>query len=197
MRNSNLRNLVRAAVLAAIAWILMLPIFEIPMAFLAPWLKLDLSTLPVLLAGFGLGPLWAVGVQAVKSLLHIPVGTTGGIGELADFLMGVAMVLPASLIYARERTRKRALIGMAVGVACMMAVGALTNYFIMMPLYFGSDPAAGIAGALAGNAVINDMATYITLAVLPFNLIKGVVIGTVTFLLYKYVRRFLHDSRQP
>lgn len=191
MRSKNIRNLVRAALLAAIAVVLMLPIFEIPMAFLAPWLKLDLSSVPVLLAGFGLGPWWGLAVQAVKSIIHIPIGTTGGIGEVADFLMGTALMLPAAILYARNRTRKTALIGMSIGVVAMMAVGALTNYFILLPMYFGADIAGGLSGALNGRSV----GGYITLSILPFNLIKGVVVTVVTFILYRFTRRLLHDAR--
>ncbi len=189
--SKRIRNLVRAAVLSAIAVVLMFPIFEIPLSFFAPWLKLDFSTLPVLLAGFALGPGWGVAVQAVKSLLHWPMGSTGGIGEIADFVVGTAMMLPASLMYLKMRSRKGALIGMAIGVVCMTAAGALVNYFVMLPLYFGAD----IAGGLAKASPYGDVGSYITAAVIPFNLVKGVLVGAVTFFLYKYLRRFLHDPR--
>ena len=186
MRDQHIRNLVRAAVLAAVSLLLMLPMFEIPMSFFAPWLKLDFSTIPVLLAGFALGPVWGIAVQGVKSLLHWPVGTTQGVGEIADFLVGCAMMLPAALIYMRGRTRKNALIGLCVGVACMVPVAMLTNYFLLIPFF----------EFIMGVQVVENMATYITMAVLPFNLIKGVAVGGLTFLLYRYVRRFLHDARE-
>jgi riboflavin transporter FmnP len=169
--------------LAAIGAVLMM--LQIPMAFFAPWLKLDFSTVPILLAGFGLGPLWGIAVQAVKTLMHLPLSSSQGIGEIADFLVGCAMVLPASMIYRKHRVRARALVGMIVGIACMTVVGALTNYFIMIPFY----------NFLMGTTVVEDMAGYIVLAVLPFNLIKGVAVCAMTFLLYRYLGRFLHEAR--
>lgn len=189
-----IRKLTVAAMMAALGILLMMPMFEIPLAFFAPWLKLDFSTMPILLAGFAFGPAWGILVQLIKSIAHIPFGTTGGIGEIADLLMGISMVLPASLIYGRMRSRKGALLGMAAGTALMMIMGALTNYYLLLPLYFGTDVSGGITGALGGRDHINDLGSYITLGVLPFNLIKGTAVSAVTFLLYKRISPLLHGT---
>lgn len=186
------RKLTAAAVLSAIAILLMQPIFEIPIPFLPPWLKIDLSGVPVLLAGFGLGPVWGIAAQVVKSLAHIPVGTTGGIGEVADLLAGCAIMLPAALIYRRKRTRSGALLGLCVGILSLCVVAALSNYYLLVPVYFGINPNAAIAGAMGENSLIQNMGTYILYGVIPFNILKGVVVSAATFLLYKRVRPLLH-----
>ena len=88
--DTRVRYMVRVAMLSAVSIILWMPIFEIPM-FL-PWLKLDFSTMPALLAGFAMGPVQGLIVLLIKALVHIPMGTTAGIGELADFLCSAALV---------------------------------------------------------------------------------------------------------
>ena len=96
-RKKSVRNLVLAGILVALSLVLML--LELPIPFLPPWLKLDFSTVPLLIGGFAMGPVWGICMQAVKSALHLLWSSTGGVGELADFIMGGAFVLTASLIY--------------------------------------------------------------------------------------------------
>ncbi len=192
----SVRMLTRAAVLAAIALILFMPAFELALPFFPPWLKLDISAVPVLLAGFAMGPIGGLAVQAVKSVLHLFWSSTGGVGELADFLMGASLMLPAALIYLRKKTFSGALIGLVCGILCATGVGILSNYYIMLPLYTQTMSMDQIIGAAAGsNAAIQDVKGYLVYGVLPFNLLKGVVVSLVTMLLYKRVSPILHEKK--
>ena len=106
MRNKKLSMLVKTALLGAIAFVLMF--LEISVPIVPMWLKLDFSDLPALLAGFALGPVSGMIVQVIKVLLFLLFkgSMSGCIGELGNLLMGISLVLPASLIYARNKSRK-------------------------------------------------------------------------------------------
>ena len=191
----SVRMLTRAAVLAAISLILFMPAFELALPFFPPWLKLDISAVPVMLAGFAMGPIGGLAVQAVKSILHLLWSSTGGVGELADFLMGASLMLPAAILYAHKKSIKTAIAGIALGIVCSTIVGMLSNYYIMLPLYTQSMSMEQVIGAAAANnSAITDPATYLVYGVLPFNLVKGLLVGLVTMLLYKRVSPILHEK---
>ena len=125
-------TLARIGMMAAVATLLsFFP--EIPLAFFAPWLKLDFSYVPVLLTAFALGNWAGIAVLTVKNFFQLITTSSGGVGQLADMLVGVSMVLPATFFYRRTHTRKGALTGMLLGVLSMIAVGVLANRFVLPP----------------------------------------------------------------
>lgn len=194
MRGTRLtRNITRGGILAAISILLFQ--FELALPFMPPWLKLDISTLPVVIAGFGMGPWWGLAIQGVKSLLHLFQTSSGGVGELADFIMGGAFVLAAAGWYARHKTIQGAAVGLGLGTAALVAAGLFANAFILIPMYLGVMPMEAIIGAAGGkNAAITDLSTYLLYAVVPFNLLKGVLVSGLTFLTYKRIRPLLKDA---
>lgn len=180
--------LTRMAILVAVASILFL--IEIPVV---AFYKLDLSNIPVLLGAFSMGPLAGVIILALKSVIGLLHSSSAGVGELADFLMGAAFVLPAAVIYHRNKTRKTALIGMGVGTLCMVVVGVLANKFIMLPFYMGAyhmDMDAILRFANVGG--VDSEWKLLLLITGPFNLLKGVVLSIVTGLIYKPLSPLLH-----
>ncbi len=184
-------NLTRMAILAAVSAVLAL--IEIPIGM--PFYKLDLSNIPVLIGAFALGPVPGAIILLVKNLIGLIHTSSAGIGKLADFIMGLAMILPASIIYQRNKTRKSALIGMLVGVATMVVVSVFVNKWIMLPFYmtaFHMDMAALVKSAKWSN--VNSEWELLLLITAPFNLIKGTVISVVTFLLYKPLSGILHGK---
>lgn len=154
---------------------------EIPMAFFAPWLKLDFAYVPMLLTGFALGFWPGFIVLAVKNVFQLITTSSAGVGQLADMLMGTAMLLPAVLVYRKNRTRNGALVGMALGTLGMIVVGVLTNRYLLLPFFLGG----GFASYMEKNPYI------LWIAVVPFNLIKGVADSAITFILYKHLSPFL------
>ncbi|MBR3015848.1 MAG: ECF transporter S component [Clostridia bacterium] len=180
--------LTRMAILTAVASILFL--IEIPVV---AFYKLDLSNIPVLLGAFSMGPLAGIIILALKSVIGLLHSSSAGVGELADFLMGAAFVLPAAVIYHRNKTRKTALIGMGVGTLCMVVVGVLANKFIMLPFYMGAyhmDMDAILKFANVGG--VDSEWKLLLLITAPFNLLKGVVLSIVTGLIYKPLSPILH-----
>lgn len=182
--NRNLRKLVGTAMLAAVAFVLQF--LEFPMPLSPSFAKFDLSDLPALIGAFAYGPLWGVVIEAVKNALHLFQTQTGGIGELANFLMGAALVFPAGLIYQKHKSRKTALIGCVVGSLCMGVMAALANYFILLPMFEIFMPIDEVIAAFA--AVIPFIHTkldVVLLNALPMNILKGLVVSLITMLLYK------------
>ena len=180
----------RIAILAAAASILFL--IEIP---IVAFYKLDLSNIPVLLGAFSMGPVPGVIILALKSAIGLLHSSSVGVGELADFVMGAALVIPASVIYHRNKNRKNAIIGMAIGTVCMVIVGVLMNKWVMLPFYMGAFhmDMDGIIKA-AGVAGVDSEWKLLLLVTGPFNLLKGVVLSIVTALIYKPLSPILHGK---
>ena len=184
MKNTNLRRIVGAAMLAAVAFVLQF--LEFPMPLSPSFARMDLSDLPALIGAFAYGPLWGVAIEAVKNALHLMQTATGGIGELANFLMGSALVLPAGLIYQRQKSRKTALIGCLVGSVCMGIMAALANYFILLPMFQVFMPIDQVIQSFADILpFIHTKLDVVLLNALPMNILKGLVISLVTMLIYK------------
>jgi riboflavin transporter FmnP len=191
--STKVRMMAQIAMLTAVAEILML--FEIPLPFAPSFYEIDLSEVPVLIGCFAMGPMAGVAIEALKILLNFLInGTmTAGIGEIANFAIGCAMVLPAALIYQHRKSRKNALIGMMTGTVVMTAVGGLLNAFVLLPVYAaafgGMDAIIRMGTAVNGN--ITGLESFVLFAVVPFNLLKGIVVSAAAFLLYKRVSRIL------
>ena len=195
MKRGYVKELTKISVLAAVAAVLML--IEFPLFFAPEFYKLDLSEVAVLIGGFALGPVPAVFIEFIKILLNFALnGTvTGGIGEVANFIIGCSFVLPASTIYYKNKTMKSAIIGMAVGVLSMAVVGSLANYFVLLPVYakiFGMPIQVFIDMGNALNKSIVDLKSFVLFAVIPFNLVKGIIVSAVTILIYKRISPVLH-----
>jgi len=192
-RNSSaMFNLTRCGLLSAMAVILFY--IEIPVV---AFYKLDLSTLPAILAGFAMGPIQGIAVIIVKNLVHMLGTSTACVGELADILMSCAFVIPASLIYRRQKSRKGALKAMLLGSVAMVIVSVLVNYFILIPAYqvLMNLPLDVIIGM--GQAVFSFIDNTVKLVIFitaPFNILKAVVLSVVTYLLYKRVSPLLHQK---
>lgn len=183
----NVNAMVKMAFLSVVAYILM--IIEVPVMFFPAFLTIDLSDIPALIAGFALGPIGGIIVEFIKNVLHLMTkSSTGGVGELANFLVGTALVVPAAISYKVSRTRRAAFMGMALGVAVMGIVGALANYFILLPFYAKVMPLEQIIEwSAAANGAIKDMKTLILYAIIPFNLLKGAIVVIITGVIYKKI----------
>lgn len=186
--------MVRVALLAAIAFILF-RFFEIPAV---AFYKLDLSGVPVLLAGYAMGPLAGILTLAVKDLIGLIGSSSGGIGELADFVVLGVMVLATAIPYQHRRTKRVTILGMVVGTVLMVIAGMLMNYYVLIPMYEKFMPLDVIVST-ASNAVpfmgIDSVEEVIFFVTAPFNLLKGVIISVVTYILYRYLGPVLKKGR--
>lgn len=192
----NTKTMVKISVLGVISFILMF--FEIPMPFLAPtFMKIDISDLPSLIGSFAIGPMAGVIIQLLKNVLNVLIegSTTGGVGELANFVVGSAFAYTAGFVYYKKKTFGRAVVGLLLGTVIMTIIITLANYFIMFPLYaklMGQDIQVFVDMGTAINKNITDLKTMMLISVVPFNLLKGVMITALTLLIYKRVSPILH-----
>lgn len=180
------KTVARVGVLAAISAVLYAFVPGIPI--IPPIYKLDFSTVPVLICGFAMGPWPALCVLLIKDLVGLIVSSSMGVGELADFVTGGAMMLACVLAYRYSRTKKGALIGLATGTCAMVLLSAAANYFVMIPFYVNvmHMPLETIV-EMIGKVIppVDTLPKLILLATVPFNLLKGVALSLITFALYK------------
>ncbi|MDD7389817.1 MAG: ECF transporter S component [Lachnospiraceae bacterium] len=192
----SIRNLVQIGMFGALAAVLML--FEFPLPFIAPsFYELDLSEIPVLIGTFSMGPIAGVLIELIKILLKLVLkGTsTAYVGDVANFVIGCFFLLPAGIIYKLKKTKKGAVLGMSVGTLIMAAAGAVMNAYVLLPFYsrfYGMPMEALIAAGTEVNSLITSIPTFVLVAVVPFNLIKGIIVSLITYLVYKRVRVIIH-----
>lgn len=183
-------QMTKIAMLSVLAFVLMQ--FSFPIPIFPSFLKLDAGDLPALIGGFAMGPLAGVAIVAIKNVLHLFQTTTAGVGELSNFLVGCSIVIPSALIYKQSKTKKSALIGLLAGTLAMPLVGALTNYFIIIPFYSNIMPIDVIIGlGTAVNPRVSTVETLILYGVVPFNFVKASVLSLLTLLLYKHISPIL------
>lgn len=193
----NVRTMVEIGMLGAISVILMM--FEIPLWFAPSFYKIDLSECRPY-RSLALGPVAGALIELVKILLHLLLkGTsTAGVGDLANFLIGCAMAVPAAWIYQKQKTKKNAIIGLVCGTAVMTIAGSFLNALVLLPAYaaaFGMPIDALVGMGTAVNKAITSVATFALFAVAPFNIVKGVLVSLITMLLYKHVSPILKGNR--
>jgi riboflavin transporter FmnP len=192
---TKINKLVLMAMLSAIAAVLMY--VEFPLTFIAPsFYEMDLSEVPIMIGSFMLGPCAGVIMEAVKILLKIVLkGTsTAFVGDFANFILGCAFVVPASVVYHTKKTKKRAIIGLIVGAAVLIVSGVFMNALYLLPKYsqlYGMPMETFISMGAKINPAISNVFTFVILAVAPFNLIKSIIVGVITILLYKYLSRLI------
>lgn len=194
--NMKVKYLTRVAILAAIASILMY--LEFPIPFLPPFLKIDLSDFPALIATFSMGPIAGIIVELIKNLVHLVASSSAFVGELANFIIGASFVGIAGLIYKLKKTKTNAAIAMVTAVIGMSVMAVFVNIYILIPLYaraFGMDINAIVAMSQSANSNIVDLKTLIILGITPFNIIKGTLISIITLLSYKKLSRYFHFKK--
>lgn len=183
-------KLTMIAMLSAIAFVLMFIDFSVPI--MPPFIKMDLSDLPELIGAFAMGPVSGIVICLIKNLLHLLITTTGGVGELSNFLLGTCFVLPAGLIYRRWKGKKSAIIGALLGAILMAFVSIFSNYYIVYPFYYNFMAKDAILAAYQAifPGVQNIMQCLIVFNA-PFTLVKGLFSVVITVLIYKHISPFL------
>ena len=192
---NGIRYLTVTAMLSAVAYVLMFIDFPIP--FLIPsFIQMDISELPALVGAFAFGPVCGVLVCLVKNLLHLFITSTGGVGELCNFLLGATFVLAAGLIYKHKKSKKSALIGAIVGAVLMGIISVPLNYFLTYPIYYNFMSKEAILEAY--RAIIPSMKNILQCLIcfnMPFTIAKGLICTGVTMLIYKHLSPILKGTR--
>lgn len=185
-KKSDLRKITVTAIMSAIAAILQF--IEISIPIIPSFVKLDFSDLPALITSFAIGPWYGVTVELLKNLLHLPFGSSAGVGEMCNFLLGAIFCLTAGLIYKRHKTRKGAAAGAVLGALLMALISLPINYFAVYPAYvvlYGM-PMDAIVGMYSEILPVTDsLAKALCIFNLPFTFLKGIANAIICFLIYK------------
>mgnify|MGYP003288833023 CR=1 FL=1 len=197
MKKQNVHNLTVTAIMGTIGFILMM--LEFPLSFIIPsFIKFDFSELPALITAFSIGPFWGVAVCLIKNILHLFVGSTAGVGELSNFVLGAVFVFVAGAVYKRKKTRRGALIGTLAGAFSMAFISVLTNYFFVYPIYakmlIPMEAIIGMYQALLPS--VDNLFEALLIFNFPFNLAKGLIDAAICFLIYKKLSPVLKLSKK-
>ncbi len=195
MKRFNVRKLTVTAMLSAVATVLMFFSFNVPL--MPSFIKLDLSELPALIASFSMGPVAGAVVCLVKNLVNLFFSTTGGVGELSNFLLGCCFVVPAGIVYQRKQNLTGAVIGSISGSAAMAVLSVFTNYFVVYPIYTAFLPMETIMGMYqAINPNVETLWQALLLFNMPFTFIKGLCSVVITLLIYKGIAPVLQGRQR-
>lgn len=185
-RSQNIRFIVMTGVLSAVSAVLMMLSFSVP--FMPSFIKMDFSELPALIATYSMGPISGVLVCLIKNLINLPMTSTGGVGELSNFLLGVCLVLPAGLVYRFRKNRRAAFLAALAGSAIMGLASLPINYFLTYPIYSNFLPIDAIVGMYqAIFPGVDGLLSCLLVFNVPYTFFKGLIDTLLTFLVYKHI----------
>lgn len=190
----HIRTLAMTAMLAAVAYIF--AFIEFPVPLTPSFARMDLSDLPALIGAFAFGPVAGVAIELVKNALQLFTTSTGGVGELANFIMGASYVFTAGLIYKHHKTKKYAWISCVTASIVMGVMAAVMNYFVLLPLFEQFMPVDQLIASFSEFIpFIKTKLDVVLYNAFPFNLLKGLVISAVTMLIYKRISPVLKGAK--
>lgn len=200
-QNVRIRNLIFTAILAGISFVLYMLRFPLPFAF-PSFLDIQVSNVPAFIAGFSLGPIYGAFVVLIRMLLKLPFTSTVGVGELADFIIGLIAVLVSSFIYERHKTKKGAIVSLAFASLAWVCAAVVMNWLVLVPFYiklfFNGElaPFLNMLAVIPGVTEKNYMALYLFVSVVPFNILLSALVSAITFLIYKNISNYFHRREE-
>ena len=188
------RTLTVTALLGAMAYLL--AFFEMPVPLSPAFAKMDVSDLPAMIGAFAIGPGCGIMIELAKNLLQLLSSSTGGVGELANFLMGASYAATAGLIYQCHKTKRIAWIACITASLAMGLAAALTNYYLLLPLFESFMPLQQLIASF-GEILpfIHTKLDIVLYNILPFNILKGLAISVITMLIYKKISYILKGGK--
>lgn len=191
-KKTNVRAIALTAVMGALGAILMF--VEVSLPIIPSFIKLDFSELPALIAAFAYGPAYGILVCLIKNVLHLFAGSTMGIGEVSNFILGAVFVGTAGFIYRKNKTKQGALISCVIGSVVMAVISIFTNYFVVYPLYvtvLGMPMDVIISMYSAILPAADNLWKALIIFNLPFNICKGLIDAIFCFFIYKRISPIL------
>lgn len=193
-RRLTTQSMVYISMLSAIAIVLMY--FDFPLPIFPSFLKIDLSDIPAIVGTFTFGPLAGLLIEGLKVIIYALVkGTSSaGVGEVANFIVGAAYILPLGLILRYMKNKKKIMYGLAAGFISMIIIAAVGNYFFFIPAFakvFGAPISSFVDASHAVIPWVTDLKTMILFAIVPFNIIKAAFMTAGGYYLYHFLKPIL------
>lgn len=185
-KKPDIRKITVTAILSAIAAILQF--IEFPLPIIPSFIKFDFSDLPAILGAFSIGPMYGVIIELLKNILHLPFGSSAGVGEICNFLLGAVFTLIAGCIYRANKSRKTAVVASIIGAVAMAIASLPMNYFIVYPAYvkiYGLplDVIVSMYDAILPGT--NSLIKALCIFNVPFTFAKGIIDAAICILIYK------------
>lgn len=178
--NNKVQKMVSIAMLAAIGTVLQFVAFPIMPAF--SFLKIDFSDIPILLGMFLYGPLAGVITTFVRSLLHLfltGLAPQNMVGDFASFLASSIFTLPIFYFFGKKKNiRTNRIVGLVSGILALTIFMSIANYFVITPIYLQ------LYGVTTQQFLGTSLASYVAIGIVPFNLIKGLLVSGVFLVLH-------------
>ena len=197
MRKKQIKKITIVGILAALSVIFYM-FLKFPLPFIFPsFLDIQLSNLPVILAGLIFGPAEACIIVIVRFAVKIPMTSTAGIGEIADLVIGLSVALSVSLIYQKIKTKKGGIISLVVSSIVWVVAAILMNSLVLIPWYinaYGFEAVFGMLSIIKGITPDNYMLYYVIFAVIPFNALLATIVSLITFFVYKRISGLYKDE---
>ncbi|MBG9590500.1 ECF transporter S component [Cytobacillus firmus] len=187
MKKLNIKSMVAIGMLSSISYVLMLLNFPIPP--FPQFLMIDFSDIPALIAALIFGPAAGILVELIKNILdYFMTGSATGVpvGHIANFAAGILFVLPTYYVYSKLKTKKGMTFGLVIGTMVMAVIMSVLNYLVILPAYtfFLNFPAMSAP----------EMRTMIVTGILPFNILKGIIISIVFMLIFTRMRTWVEKQ---
>ncbi|ALC90081.1 riboflavin transporter FmnP [Bacillus sp. FJAT-18017] len=188
MKKLNVKTMVMIGMLSSISYVLMLLNFPLPV--FPSYLMIDFSDIPALLAALAFGPLAGVLVELIKNVLDwFMTGSQTGVpvGHIANFAAGILFILPTYYVYDRIKTKKGLSLALISGTVTMAVLMSILNYFLFLPAYTWFLNAPAMADSVALKSVV--------LFILPFNILKGLIVSLLFLPLYLRMSFWIERQR--
>ncbi len=194
MERTRIHKLATVGCLAALSSVLML--LDFPIGLVPGFIKFDFSDVPALIAAFAVGPVWGCAVAMIKNLINVIVSQSAGIGELANFVISVSLVLPAGVIYKKlsllslKKDSKSVVLACIAGGVSMTVMSIPMNYFIVFPFYsvaYGTAMDSIIMAFTRIYPFINGLLDTVIVIMAPFNMFKAAVNCSIAAIVYKRI----------
>jgi len=169
------QEVIGISIFAALGTILMF--FEFPVLIWLPFLKIDLSDVVTLIGTFAYGPVGGILIALIKSLVHVLVtgsGLAGLIGNGSAFVGAVSLLLPFNYFWKKGQK----IPAIIAGTVSMTVIMSVLNYFVVMPLYMN----------VIGMQLNMSLAQYVATGVIPFNIIKALIISVAVMIVYPRIK---------
>lgn len=210
-RKKLIKIIVASSIFGALSIVLYcVPFFQFSLPFAPPFLKMHFDEIPIFIAGFAYGPTSAFIIIILKGLVKLSqdIAETGGIGVVADVIYSIVFIIPACLFYKYNRSFKGAIISILIGIVTQLLFSSVIGLYTIYPLYgfyfnpqaTNYDQAMETIGTLFG-AIDNSISTakdpkIIYEFLLPFNIIKNLIVVSFVLFVYKPIRIFIEKTNK-